>query len=67
MLSVLLDGGVPEAGAVSLAGACPLAPSFDTCGWFARSASMLSEVGEVLLAAPRREAGGPLLRPRRCG
>lgn len=58
-----LFGIRPSFGAVSLAGACPLAPSFDTCGWFARSASMLSEVGEVLLAAPRREAGGPLLRP----
>jgi amidase len=58
-----LFGIRPSYGAVSMAGACPLAPSFDTCGWFARSASMLAEVGEVLLAAPRREAGGPLLRP----
>jgi amidase len=52
----------PTHGAVSLAGACPLAPSFDTCGWFTRSASLLAEVGEVLLAGPRHGADGPLLR-----
>jgi amidase len=44
---------------VSLEGACPLAPSFDTCGWFARSAELLERVGHVLLGggnpgAPRR-------------
>jgi amidase len=58
-----LFGVRPTHGAVSLAGACPLAPSFDTCGWFARSASLLSGVGEVLLAGPRHGAEGPLLRP----
>jgi amidase len=52
----------PTHGAVSLAGARPLAPSFDTCGWFTRSASLLTEVGEVLLAGPRHGADGPLLR-----
>jgi amidase len=49
----------PTHGRVSLEGACPLAPSFDTCGWFARSAEVLERVGRVLLggeksAAPRR-------------
>lgn len=58
-----LFGIRPTHGAVSLAGACPLAPSFDTCGWFARSASLLSGVGEVLLSGPRHGAEGPLLRP----
>jgi len=49
----------PTHGRVSLEGACPLAPSFDTCGWFARSAELLERVGRVLLGsenavAPRR-------------
>ncbi|HUB16391.1 MAG TPA: amidase [Acetobacteraceae bacterium] len=58
-----LFGIRPTHGAVSLAGACPLAPSFDTCGWFTRSASLLAGVGEVLLAGPRSGPDGPLLRP----
>lgn len=57
-----LFGFRPTHGAVSLAGACALAPSFDTCGWFTRSASLLAEVGEVLLAGPRHGSDGPLLR-----
>ncbi|WP_416898371.1 MAG: amidase family protein [Minwuia sp.] len=36
-------------GAVSLAGCMPLAPSYDTCGWFAREPAMLARVGDVLL------------------
>ena len=36
-------------GRISLAGCMPLAPSYDTCGWFARDAAMLGRVGEVLL------------------
>jgi amidase len=51
----------PTHGAVSLAGACGLAPSFDTCGWFTRSASVLSGVGEILLSGPRHGSDGPLL------
>ena len=58
-----LFGIRPTHGAISLAGACALAPSFDTGGWFARSASVLAGVGEVLLAGPRHGAEGPLLRP----
>ena len=47
----------PTHGRVSLEGACPLAPSFDTCGWFARSADLLQRVGRVLLGA--ENAGAP--------
>ena len=57
-----LFGIRPSAGAISLAGACPLAPSLDTPGWFARSASVLLGVGDVLLPANRQGADGPLLR-----
>ncbi|MEO7998747.1 MAG: amidase [Gemmatimonadaceae bacterium] len=38
----------PTHGRISLEGVCPLAPSFDTCGWFASTASMLERVGSVL-------------------
>ncbi len=57
-----LFGFRPTFGAVSLAGACPLAPSFDTVGWFARGASLLVGAGEVLLPGERTEVTGPLLR-----
>jgi amidase len=50
----------PTHGRVSLEGACPLAPSFDTCGWFARSAGLLERVGRVLLGS-----GGSGVTPRR--
>ena len=39
----------PTHGRVSLEGVNPLAPSFDTAGWFAREASLLERVGTVLL------------------
>ena len=39
----------PTHGRISLDGACPLAPMFDTCGWFARDAALLAKVGDVLL------------------
>ena len=39
----------PTHGRIPMTGACPLARSFDTCGWFARDAEMLARVGEVLL------------------
>ena len=58
-----LFGIRPTHGAISLAGACPLAPSLDTCGWFTRSASLLAGVGEVLLPGGPHGADGPLLRP----
>jgi len=39
----------PTHGAVDDAGVMPLAPSFDTVGWFARDARTLSRAGDVLL------------------
>jgi amidase len=48
----------PSWGAVTLAGARALGPSFDTCGWFARSAAVLQRVGDVLL--PAAACGLPL-------
>ncbi|PSC68633.1 amidase [Micractinium conductrix] len=39
----------PTHGRVSLAGAAPLAPSFDTAGWFARDPAVLRRAGSVLL------------------
>ena len=45
----------PTHDAISLAGVLPFAPSYDTVGWFARDAAMLSRVGDVLLpkASPK--------------
>ena len=53
----------PSWGAVSLAGARGLAPSFDTAGWFAAGAGTLARVGDVLLPDDGAGALGPLLRP----
>lgn len=39
----------PSHGAVSAVGVIPFAPSFDTVGWFARSATNLQKAGRVLL------------------
>ena len=44
-----LYGLRPTHGAISLARCMPLAPSFDTCGFFARDAATLGAVGDVLL------------------
>jgi amidase len=41
----------PTYGRVSLQGVLPFAPSYDTVGWFARSAALLEHVGRVLLDA----------------
>ncbi len=44
-------------GRIPLDGAVPLAPSYDTVGWFARSAELMATIGNVLLdgvRAPRR-------------
>lgn len=52
----------PTHGRVSLDGACPLAASFDTCGWFARDPALLERIGSVLLdAAPPSRPGRLLL------
>ncbi len=47
----------PTHGRIAMDGACPLAPSFDTCGWFARDAALLARVGDVLLAGTPAAAG----------
>ncbi|PWS35530.1 amidase [Falsiroseomonas bella] len=52
----------PSWGVISLAGACPLGPSFDTPGWFARDAAVLRRVGEVLLPSGGDAPLGPLLK-----
>lgn len=51
----------PTHGRASLEGACPLAVSFDTCGWFARDAALLEKVGRLLLGESAAVAPGPLL------
>lgn len=46
-----LVGLRPTHGRVSLAGALDLAPSLDTCGWFARDIATFARVADVLLGA----------------
>ena len=56
----------PTHGALSADGVVPLAPSFDAVGWFARDASTLAAVGDVLLPpastppSPRDPKAAPL-------
>ncbi|WP_011582032.1 MULTISPECIES: amidase [Chelativorans] len=50
-------------GRISMEGAMPLAPSFDTFGWFARDARTYEAVGEVLLGEDFH--GGTLRSPVR--
>jgi amidase len=42
----------PSHGVVESDGVLPLAPRFDTVGWFSRDAELLERVGRVLLPAP---------------
>lgn len=51
----------PTHGRVSLEGACALAPSYDTAGWFARDAALLEKVGRVLLGDTTASAAGEAL------
>ena len=51
----------PTHGRISLDGVCPLAPGFDTCGWFARDADLLARVGDVLLGGRAAAPGRVLL------
>ncbi len=44
----------PTHGRVDIAGVMPLAPSFDTVGWFARELDVLTAVGEVLLGEDKQ-------------
>jgi amidase len=39
----------PSHGRIPLDGACPLAPSFDAAGWFAREPALFARIGEVML------------------
>ncbi|SHI38837.1 amidase [Roseomonas rosea] len=52
----------PSWGSVSLVGARPLAPSYDTAGWFAARASVLRLAGEVLLPEGGEAPLGPVIR-----
>ncbi len=47
-------------GRIAMDGACPLAPGFDTCGWFTRDADLFARVGDVLLGG-RAATPGRLL------
>lgn len=52
----------PTHGAIALTGSPPVAPGFDTCGWFAYDAVMLVRVGDALLPlCGDRDPGVPLL------
>ncbi|HEY2190310.1 MAG TPA: amidase [Caldimonas sp.] len=46
-----LVGLRPTHGRISLEGVLDLAPSFDTCGWFARDVATFARVADVLLGA----------------
>jgi amidase len=48
-----LFGMRPSHGRIPLEGCVALNPSYDTCGWFARSAKLLERVGHVLLGSRR--------------
>lgn len=52
-----LYGIRPTHGRITLEGVMPLAPSFDTVGWFARDAVTLRRVGAVLLGGKEGSAG----------
>ena len=60
-----LYGLRPTHGRVSLEGALDLAPSLDTCGWFARDIGIFARVADVLLDADPAPlpAAARLLRP----
>lgn len=46
----------PTHGRIAMDGIVPLAPSFDTVGWFAQSGTVLMQVGRLLLDADWNEA-----------
>jgi len=56
-----IPGFRPTHGAVSIRGCMPLAPSYDTVGWFARDPTMLVRVGRVLLPPQASAVPGRLL------
>jgi amidase len=54
-----LFGLRPSHGRISLEGVMPLAPGFDTLGWFAPNAVLLRRAGEVLLGGSAGDAPAP--------
>ena len=58
-----LFGIRPTHGRVDATGVFPLAPSFDTVGWFARTPELLRSAADVLLTAPESRIG--VARPSR--
>lgn len=58
-----IPGFRPTHKAVSSEGVCPLAPRFDTVGWFARDAATLALVGDVLLPPARRHDADDAIAP----
>lgn len=52
----------PTYGAVPVDGVVPLAPSFDTIGWFARDPRVLCEVGRALVGTGDRAVDAPIRR-----
>ena len=50
----------PSHGAIPLDGVVPFAPSYDTIGWFARTAEILAAIGSVLLL--QRRTGTPITK-----
>lgn len=57
-----LFGIRPTHGATDLTGVIPLAPSFDTVGWFTRSPDLLARIGRVLLRLPAEPEPAPITR-----
>jgi len=55
-----LVGIRPTHGRVSLEGVMDLAPSLDTCGWFARDVSTFARVADVLLGADDPATAAPV-------
>jgi amidase len=53
-----LYGMRPSHGRIPCDGMVPLAPSFDTVGWFSRDAENLAAVGTVLLGDDRTDSNG---------
>lgn len=51
----------PTHGRLSLEGCMPLAPSWDTCGFFARDGDTLERVGRVLFDTDKRPLSSPRL------
>ncbi len=55
-----LYGLRPTHGRIPLEQVMPLAPSFDTVGWFTRDAELLRRVGEVLFGEQADDAAAPV-------